>query len=602
MKNLINNFYLIILIVFSIFISSISWKFIEINFAGVDIVGEYLINKHHALNDPLRYLIFILIPTSTYCLYSIFFKKRYFNFENIKFQNVNAIKNFDKLFIFCLIIISFILLEFLSISFPLYQIDIFHEGQKLSAPFKNIIDGKLWSGSIVTTGIINETLGIKFIWSILDQQSIGAMRYLHLIYILAFKTSLIILTYFISKNTLFHENFRLLFFLIISFISINLIDYNLNSGNFYSYRDLPIIICLISFLKYFENSTKLYYPLIIISFLSVFTFFWSIDRAIVINLLVFLMIIHILINKEFKKVLIILFSIFVFWSLSFMYFGNEFLLFIDNTSSIFQNHNYVHGIIHPQPFSDMSNSSRATKSFILIILSILISLSFLFYKKKNYNNNFKTILILLSFLSFCSYIYALGRSDGGHIKQTTGTLLIFFSILILFNLMKYFQDFSFKKKLGFKFSILISLFILLIFVYNLNINFQNITNYSKRLDQFVSLDDKEFLSVEQSYFVENIKPFAEKFNCVQVFTYDAALPYLIKKPNCSPYYFIFSMGSQQDQKRLIESLENVEFIIYSGQNDNWGFSPQKKLSQVDKYINSNFLNSKKILDWEIKYR
>ena len=76
----------------------------------------------------------------------------------------------------------------------------------------------------------------------------------------------------------------------------------------------------------------------------------------------------------------------------------------------------------------------------------------------------------------------------------------------------------------------------------------------------------------------------------------------IEKPNCSPYYFIFSMGSQQDQKRLIESLENIELIIYSGQTDNWGFSPQKKLSQVDRYINSNFLNSKKILDWEVRYK
>ena len=49
-------------------------------------------------------------------------------------------------------------------------------------------------------------------------------------------------------------------------------------------------------------------------------------------------------------------------------------------------------------------------------------------------------------------------------------------------------------------------------------------------------------------------------------------------------------------------MNNTEFIIYSGQTDNWGISPQKKLTIVNNYINSEFLNTKKILDWEIKYK
>ena len=602
MKYLKSNFYLIILITFSIFISTIVWNSINIDFGNVQIMGEYFLNNHHALNDPLRYLIFILTPTLTYYLYLVFYKKKDLNFNYISFKNQIESYNFRKLFIFCLFIIFFFIIEFFSISFPLNQIDIYHEGQKLSAPFKSMIDEKLWSGSIVTTGIINENLGIKLIWKILDHQSIGSMRYLHLSYILVFKVLLIILIYFITKNISLENSLRILFFFIISLISINLIDYNLNSGNSFSYRDLPVICCLILFLKYLENPKDSHLPLIMIGFLSVFTFFWSIDRAIVINFLITLMIIHILINKKFKNVLVILSSIIIFWIISFFYIGDEFNLFINNTLSTFQNHNYIHGIIHPTPFSEMSNSSRATKSFLLIILSILISLSFLFNKKTMYNNNLKTILIFLSFLSFCSYLYALGRSDGGHIKQTTGTLILFFSILILFNLLKYFQGFYLKKKLIPKLSIFVSIITLTTIVFSLNINFKNIINYPKRFNQFVYLEDKKFLSNEQNYFVESVKPLVEKYDCIQLFTYDAALPYLVKKPNCSSYYFIFSMGSLKDQNELIESLTNVKFIIYSGQTDNWGFSPQKKLSQVDKYINLNFLNRKKILDWEIKFK
>ena len=41
---------------------------------------------------------------------------------------------------------------------------------------KNLIDNKLWSGAYVTTGIINESLGIKFIWKLFNYQ-IGSMRF-----------------------------------------------------------------------------------------------------------------------------------------------------------------------------------------------------------------------------------------------------------------------------------------------------------------------------------------------------------------------------------------------------------------------------------------
>ena len=110
------------------------------------------------------------------------------------------------------------------------------------------------------------------------------------------------------------------------------------------------------------------------------------------------------------------------------------------------------------------------------------------------------------------------------------------------------------------------------------------------------------MSDEQNYLVENITPLLDNYDCIQLFTNDSALPYLLKKPNCSKYYFIYSLGSVADQNDLIRNMNNTEFIIYSGQTDNWGISPQKKLTIVNNYINSEFLNTKKILDWEIKYK
>jgi len=131
---------------------------------------------------------------------------------------------------------------------------------------------------------------------------------------------------------------------------------------------------------------------------------------------------------------------------------------------------------------------------------------------------------------------------------------------------------------------------------------KNISDYSLRLKQFIYLEDKNYLSDDQNYLIQNLKPIINEYKCIQLFTYDAALPYILKKPNCSKFYFTYSLGSIKDQESLIKDLKNTEFIIYRGQTDNWGPSPQKKLTMVNKYININFRNSKKILKWEFRYK
>ena len=592
-----NNIYLSILLIFSVFFSTIIWNFISIKFGNTQIVGEYFENKHHALNDPLRYIFFILFPISVYLIFKFFFEKDNLSLDNLKIKHNQNNKIIKDLFFLNLVIIVFLFLEFLSIEFPINKIDIFHEGQKLSAPFKSLIDEKLWSGSYVTTGIINESIGTKVIWKILGHQSIGSMRYLQLLYIFSFKFSLVFLIYFISKSISFNHHLRLIFYLISIFLTLFLIDYDVGSANAFSYRDLPVLLCLIFFFQSLNNQKNINLSLISLGFLGVISFFWSIDRAINVNFLIIFICFFLFFNNQNKKIATILISVLFFWLFFYLYLGNEFKFFFDNTLSILKNQNYVHGIVHPQPFSDLPNSSRATKSLLLIILSILISLSFLFNEKIRYSNKLKIIIITLSFVSFCSYLYALGRSDGGHIKQTTGILILFFSTFIFYNLLIFFE--KFYKATAAK---IIILSLIIIFVINLKIDFKNILNYSDRFNEFVLLEDKEYLSDEQNYLVENVIPLLDDYNCIQLFTNDSALPYLLKKPNCSKYYFIYSLGSEADQKNLIRNMNNIEIIIYSGQTDNWGISPQKKLTIVNNYINSEFLKTKKILDWEIKLK
>jgi len=285
-----------------------------------------------------------------------------------------------------------------------------------------------------------------------------------------------------------------------------------------------------------------------------------------------------------------------------LYLEKEFVFFLENTFLIFKNINYVFGIIHPTPFSDMPHSSRATKSLLLIILSILISFNFLFSEKKKYSSYFKLVIITLSFVGFCSYIGALGRSDGGHIKETTGILFILFSLFIFYNLINYLDKFLLNKNLKINLFLFINSSLLIFFLFIINININNILEYPKRFKYFIYLSDKSFLSNEQNKFVKTIEPLIKNYNCLQLFTYDSALPYLLKKPNCSRYYVLYSLGSPKEQNYLIEEMQNTKLVIYTGQTDHWGYPPKKKFPLVDNYINSNFQKSIKILSWEIKFK
>ena len=593
---------LILLITILIFFSSYIWNFINIPFRDDEILGEYSVNNHHSLNDSLRYLVFILIPITGYLFFKLLIEKKKINFSYLRHSNLEFSQSTSKIYIVNLFFIFILVLEFLSLSFPTTTLDIFHEGQKLSSAYKGLLDGSLWSGSYITTGIINENLGARFIWMIFNHESIGSVRLLELIYILIFKILLICLIYETTKKNFFSENLKLFYFLSTSLISLFFIDYDLSTGDSFSYRDIPIIISLVIFFRYINNIDRIYFPLIFLGLLSVVSFLWSIDRALIVFLLLILICFYLLINKKYINFFLLIFSVIIFWTLTYIFLGKEFNYFIENTFSILKNINYIFGIIHPAPFSDMQNSSRATKSLLLIVFSILISFSFLFSKKLKYSWHFKVLIITLSFVSFCSYIYALGRSDGGHIKQTTGIILLFYLVFTFYSLIRYFEKLNLNHQFKDNFILFSNIILLIFFLLSVEININKTMNYSQRIKQYIHLNDNSFLSKEQTYFVEQMEPITRNYQCLQLFTYDAALPYLLKKPNCSRYYFIYSVGSLKDQKNLIEEMKNTKLVIYSGQTDNWGFKPQKKLPLVDNYINSNFLDNIKILNWEVKIR
>jgi hypothetical protein len=598
LKSQYKNISIIILTTVSILISTYLWSYINFSISNIQELGrgDYIENNYNQSNEILRYLIFILLPLTTFLSLMIYFKKIKINdffiqlkmSENIE-NKKNKLINYLKFLIF-----FFLLFEFLSLDLIPRELDLLHDGQKLSAAFKSYTNGGLWSGSFIIIGLFIEILNTRLIWEIFNHESIGLMRYAIMIYVLFCKVILIAIAYKIALFSKLNFFYKEIFFVVLSFIFISLINYNgdrFGYGNII-FRELPILLFTLIFLDFLTDKSKSAKLLIVLAPFSVLSVMLSLDRGLVYNILLILFCLFLIINKKLKYLFSLLISILFFWILTFLFLGNEFNLFWENSLYIFSDINYVHGWIHPTPFGSEAGSTRATKTLIFILLNLIISF-FLFSKKMNkFPLNLKVSLLFFSTLSFLSYVYALGRTEVHHIRESFGYPVIFLSILIIYYFFRILSEnnFSFIIRKKFFFFFLFPIFFLFSYL-NFNINLNNILDYKNRFINYIYFDDKSFLNKKDVSFIENAKEYIIDYNCFQNFTNDIALNYLLKKPNCTKFYMVYALGSKQTQKKLIEDISKFDIVIaYKERPRAWNYKnePNYKLWIVKNYIEKNF--------------
>ncbi len=599
-----NKIYTLLCTFISIIFTIYLWRIIDIPYKSNGIVGLYSINNYNAVNDPIKYLIFIFLPIFIFILGKIFFEKKKFN-ELLFFfkQKQDLIINNTQINFLFYIILTLILIQFFGIEFSYHKLDIFHSGQRLNSAFKSYFDDSLWSGSYVTSGLFIEILNTKFIWKIFNYQSIGLMRFFETILILSTKILILVLILQICKTIKFENSLRLFCFVFLSFIFLEFIDYDINSADLIENREIPNLIFLIFSLIYLRsNNDNFKFSFIILGFLSIFSFFWSVDRAIVYNLLLICLIVYFLINKNFYSFLYILLSSLCFWLIFYFLLQNEFTLFVSNTLNVLSEINNIHGIIHPQPFSNEVNSSRASKTLLAILFSLIISINFIFSKKHLDNHHIKIFFVFLSVVGFFSYIYALGRSDGGHIRNAFGYPSIFFILFFSFYFFKLINE-KYIHKINRYLKLILFFAILTILSINLNLKFKNINEYKKNFVKYIYATDDSFLQNDDIKFIEDASFLLQKEQCIDLYTYDSPLLYLLKKPSCSRFSFLWSIGSEKNQRKFIDSLKNTNVIITNGKTDGWGQIPFNiKYPLLDEYIFLNYTRELNIHGRKIKYK
>ena len=106
------------------------------------------------------------------------------------------------------------------------------------------------------------------------------------------------------------------------------------------------------------------------------------------------------------------------------------------------------------------------------------------------------------------------------------------------------------------------LLIILIFT---NTDFKKVSNYKVNFEKYINTNDKTFITDERMKIIKEISPFISNENCIQNFTADLSLPYLLEKPNCTQFISAWLGSGEKFEKKFIDQLKNnkVNYIIYS---------------------------------------
>ena len=172
-------------------------------------------------------------------------------------------------------------------------------------------------------------------------------------------------------------------------------------------------------------------------------------------------------------------------------------------------------------------------------------------------------------------------------------LLLLISFIIVFCQTYFKEDIFVKNDFHFKWITLLVFLIFNIFQMNLE-NIKNIFSFKKNYNQYVSLKDSFFIENDYKNLLNKLNNY--DINCIQLFSYDSSLPYLLRKKSCTKYNFIYILSSESVQKDLIRELKKKKPEIILA-NESYPsdilISPHLRFSLVTSYIKDNYIIKEK---------
>ena len=127
---------------------------------------------------------------------------------------------------------------------------------------------------------------------------------------------------------------------------------------------------------------------------------------------------------------------------------------------------------------------------------------------------------------------------------------------------------------------------------NINsINIKNINNFRTESSKLIYSKDEKFLKNSTKNLINLFSSSKVKPNCIQNFTTDLSLPYLLKLPSCNKYFASWLISDKKNQEKYTKGLENknIQLIVYKAPSikiDN--LSTSSRLIKANKFIIENF--------------
>jgi len=599
--------YPFIWLVISLFFVTIIWKQIEIPYDPKNLIqGEFFFKKHNPINEVIRVLTFVLIPILAFLIsYLICFKNKVYKinpYSNDFFlkksktqDNNESIKKISYAFLL------FLTLDFLIIDFSLHvtEIDIFHEGTPLVPPLNNLFNDTLWLSTLYDYGLVGNNLGL-LISKFTNNYSVGSVRFVNLL-LLFFNQILLV---FICRKLISGLNFdkytKNIFFILLTFLVISFIDYNVSAISYFPPRACLFLLFLVVVIDFLTGIKSSFWKIFLVGNFSLFSILWWIDIGIYINLLIAVLLIYLITQKEYLKVSYILSGIFSAWFIFSFYFSideiREFFYQIKFLTSI---SGYLLGLEYPQPFS--AHSSRETRALLLLVFAGVFTIVLNFNKNISLNFPAKFIISILFVSSIIFFQSSIMRTDAPHIKYSSGPymFILYFSILyfLFYNLQKSKINIYFKK-ISSNF-ILIS-FICFLAIINIKIfNFSNLLNLKTNISGLIYAADEKFLSDKYKIFVKYYSKLSKDDDCIQILSDDIALPYLLKKPSCTQFFIPAHILIDWNEDKFINQIQksNSQFILYSSPLI-W-LNNKDNMPNVVSFIKNNYYLYNNYMGWHI---
>lgn len=588
-------FFVIVAIIISVF----CWDKIILSYEpNIQPYGEYSENSYNAHNDTLRYIFFIIFPLGIFFVsYLLFNKDSTIKITEVLFYkessfNIEKDNLLERLFL--ILILLFILIEFLILDFSKYSgyLDHFHGGINITPSNNFLYTKKLWSSTYVDHGLFANFFGI-IVWKLFKIQTIGSIKVFTLFLLFLNKILLVFLSKIISKNLLFNKNLKLLFFITLSLLLISLVSYEDQESSEFPSRAVLFLSFFLVFFNSIYKSNSFYLTDFFLGIFSIISMLWYMDIGAYINVMLLIVLIYFLIRNELKKCFTTASGIILGWLIFILLIPNyEFKEFLNNTLSIYSTFDYIAGVIYPTPF--LSGDIRSTKALIFIIISgmLLIVVNFKKNIKMSYYN--KTFLIFLFIASILAYKSGVLRSDSFHIKAASGFTLFLIYTTGLYFLFNFFINIESKKNY-----IILAMLPLLLFTFIIKDNLTNLKNLTTSISSinnlFFQKDDK-FISENYQDLVQYYQNLSKQDNCVQIMSNETTLPYLLKKPTCTKFFLIWNSGPHQEE--FIRKLKQTKprIILYSSEKDPFP-DAFLRIPNVMKYIDQNYFFHSKFKFW-----